>query len=146
MQYIAESQLLKDFITLIEGTSLSGENVSPPQFPCRPATALTAERDTVISRFTGEIGIDRLDEFKLALHDLVTDRLHKIILDLSSVSLSRTTLGVLLDFVASVYGRNKKLYLYNPSQQIRESLDELQLTPLLSVLETHEDILITIFI
>lgn len=148
MDYIAESHLLKEFITVLEDSvSSSGDRpAAPSPFSCRPFRAVTAERDTVISRFQGEISIENLEEFKRALDELVTDRLHKFILDLSTVTLTPTAMGVLVNFAAGIYGRNKKLYIYNPSQQVRDSLGELHLARMFNVLETHEDILIAIFI
>lgn len=147
MKNITGSRLLKDFISVVEGgISANGKDFIAPSFACRPFTGITAERDTVLSSFKGEIGVEGIDEFKNALNDLVTDRLHKLIIDLSAISLSRTALGTLVNFAASIYGRNKKLYLYAPSPQVRSSLAELELTSLFSVLETQEEILIAIFI
>lgn len=147
MKKITSSHLLKDFISVVEGgIPPHGHEYVVSPFACRPFKGTSAERDTVVSFFKGEIGIAELEEFKGALNELVTDRLHKLIIDLSHISLSRTALGALVNFAASIYGRNKKLYLYNPSPQLRTSLAELGLASLFNVLETEEDILIALFI
>lgn len=147
MKNVTASRLLKDFISVVEGgMSANGKDFVVPSFACRPFTGITAERDTVVSSFKGEIGVEGLEDFKNALNDLVTDRLHKLIIDLRAISLSRTAVGTLVNFAASIYGRNKKLYLYSPSPQVRASLAELNLTTMFNVLETQEDILIAIFI
>lgn len=142
MDYISQSHMLKDFLVPLECGSIDQK----PVFACRPRTVSTTARDTVVSEFTGTIGIAQLDEFKQALDDLVTDRLHKLILDFSSVDLSRTAIGALTSFAASMYGRNKKLYIYQPSPQLRSTLRDLSLTPFFNVLETQEDILLTLFV
>jgi hypothetical protein len=48
---------------------------------------------------------------------------------------------VLVGFAASMHGRNKGLYLYRPSPQIRASLLELELLPFFRILESGNDVL-----
>ena len=115
-------------------------------FPCRPLAAHTAERSTALGRFRGQIGLPNLKEFKAALGDLVLDNLSKLILDLAAVSLSKSAVGALVGFAAAMHGRNKRLYLYRPSHQVRAVLKELGLTAFFSYLETEDDIVATLVV
>ena len=115
-------------------------------FPCRPLAAHTAERSTALGRFKGQIGLPNLKEFKAALGDLVLDNLSKLILDLAAVSLSKSAVGALIGFAAAMHGRNKRLYLYRPSHQVRAVLKELGLTAFFSYLETEDDIVATLVV
>ena len=115
-------------------------------FPCRPLAAHTAERSTALGRFRGQIGLPNLKEFKAALGDLVLDNLSKLILDLAAVSLSKSAVGTLIGFAAAMHGRNKRLYLYRPSPQVRAVLKELGLTAFFSYLETEDDIVATLVV
>ena len=115
-------------------------------FPCRPLAAHTAERSTALGRFRGQIGLPNLKEFKAALGDLVLDNLSKLILDLAAVSLSKSAVGALIGFAAAMHGRNKRLYLYRPSPQVRAVLKELGLSAFFSYLETEDDIVATLVV
>ena len=115
-------------------------------FPCRPLIAHTAERSTALGRFRGQIGLPNLKEFKAALDDLVLDNLSKLILDLAAVSLSKSAVGALIGFAAAMHGRNRRLYLYRPSPQVRAVLKELGLTAFFSYLETEDDIVATLVV
>ena len=115
-------------------------------FPCRPLAAHTAERSTALGRFRGQIGLPNLKEFKAALDDLVLDNLSKLVLDLAAVSLSKSAVGALMGFAAAMHGRNKRLYLYRPSPQVRAVLKELGLTAFFSYLETEDDIVATLVV
>ncbi len=117
-----------------------------PRFSCRPLSGRTADRDTAVGRFRGDIGLPNLAEFKEALDELVVDNLVKVILDFKDATLSRSAMGALVAFAATMHGRNKRLYLYRPSQQIRARLKELQLTSFFSYLETEDDIIATLVV
>ena len=116
------------------------------RFTCRPLAARTSERNTALGRFSGQIGLPDIKEFKAALDDLVTENLIKVILDFSAVALTKSAVGILVAFAASIHGRNKRLYLYRPSAQVRSVLKELGLTAFFSYLETEDDVLATLVV
>ena len=122
------------------------EELEGVRFSCRPYAAYTSERNTSLGRFKGQIGLPNLKEFKTALDDLVSENLSKVILDLAAVSLSKSAVGALIGFAAAMHGRNKRLYLYRPSVQIRAVLKELGLTAFFSYLETEDDIIATLVV
>lgn len=115
-------------------------------FMCRPIKWTTFERDTALGRFRGEVNLADLAEFTSALNDLVTDRVLKVILDFNDVSLSKTAIGAIVAFAATMHGKNKRLYLFRASEQVRESLEQLGLTPFFSYLKEEEDIVATLVI
>ncbi|MDR2669196.1 MAG: STAS domain-containing protein [Desulfovibrio sp.] len=110
------------------------------RYTCRVFSAHGNERQTVFGCFQGRIALKDNQEFKAALYDLVSENTGKVILDFKDVFLSRSAVGVLVGFAASMHGRNKGLYLYRPSQQIRASLQELDLLPFFRILESENDV------
>lgn len=144
MQKYPASMLMQDILTTLKSDlNSAGTDLL---FACRPLKGSTFEKDTVLGRFRGEVGLAGVNEFKAALDDLVTEKLVKVVLDLAEVSLSRTAIGALVTFAATMHGRNKRLYLYRVSDQVRTSLHQLGLTGFFSYLETEEDILTTLVI
>ena len=143
MNEFADSSL---FGSLAKILAVDIDQAEAGPFPCRPLAAHTAERSTALGRFRGQIGLPNLKEFKASLDDLVLDNLSKLILDLASVSLSKSAVGALIGFAAAMHGRNKRLYLYRPSPQVRAVLKELGLTAFFSYLETEDDIVATLVV
>ena len=115
-----------------------------PRFPCRPLVAHSAEKQTVYAIFSGQIGLSAVPEFAAAMHDLFTENLAEAILDFSQLSLTASATGALVSFGAAIHGRNKRLYLYRTSPQIRGMLKTLQLTSYFHFLETEDDVIATI--
>jgi anti-anti-sigma regulatory factor len=111
------------------------------RYACRAFSAYANERQTIFGCFQGRIALKDNQEFKAALYDLVAENTAKVILDFKDVYLSRSAIGVLVGFAASMHGRNKGLYLYRPSPQIRASLLELELLPFFRILESGNDVL-----
>jgi anti-anti-sigma regulatory factor len=111
------------------------------RYACRAFSAHGNERQTVFGCFQGRIALKDNQEFKAALYDLVSENTAKVILDFKDALLSRSAIGVLVGFAASMHGRNKGLYLYRPSPQIRASLLELELLPFFRILESRNDVL-----
>lgn len=109
-------------------------------FDCRPLTARSSECNTVFGLFRGEIGLGAVPDFKAALYDLGKDDAVKVILDFKETSLSRSAIGTLLAFAASVFGRNRRLYLYRPSPQLRAALRDLGLKDFFTTLESEDDV------
>lgn len=138
MKDFRNSILLGDFARAFATDISSVENT---EFTCCPIVAQTKENSTIVGRFSGDVGLPQLAEFKQALHSLVKSNLEKIIADFERVNLTRTAVGALVNFAASVHGNNKKLYLYRPSKQVRELFDELELTGFFAILENEDDIL-----
>ncbi|MDL2316597.1 STAS domain-containing protein [Desulfovibrio sp. OttesenSCG-928-A18] len=131
-------------------TRMPAEDTPPgekaPRFACRPLAARSSERCTALGRFRGQIGLARTEEFKSALDDLVMENSSKIILDFAELGLTRSGVGVLVGFAASVQGRNKRLYIYRCSAQIREQLRELGLGGFFSFLESEDDVIATLVV
>jgi anti-anti-sigma regulatory factor len=143
---------MKDFIN----SSLLGEcaraltvdlaDAPGGKFACCPVIARTRENSTVIGRFTGAIGLPQIGEFREALFSLTAEGMEKVILDFETVSLSRTAMGVLVAFTASIRGNDKRMYLYRASQEVRALLGELELTPFFYFLETEDDVLMALVV
>jgi anti-anti-sigma factor len=141
---------VKDFIN----SSLLGEcaraltqdlaEAGEGKFACCPIVAHTRENSTVIGRFTGAIGLPQIPEFREALYSLAMEGMEKVILDFETVSLSRTAMGVLVAFTASIRGNDKRMYLYRASREVRALLDELELTSFFYFLETEDDVLMAL--
>ena len=117
-----------------------------PRFVCRPVAARSSERNTSYGFFVGEIGIAGLGEFKEALFDLAKEDLSKVIVDLCAATLSRTAVGALVAFAASMHGRNKRLYIYHPSPQVRALLKDMKLFDFFTFLETEDDVILTLVV
>ena len=115
-----------------------------PRFPCRLLVAHSTERHTVFGVFSGQIGLSAVPEFTAAMHDLLSENLSKVVLDFSQLSLTKSAVGALVAFAAAMHGRNRRLYLYQTSAQIRDVLRELKLTLYFSFLETEDDLITTI--
>jgi len=115
-----------------------------PRFPCRPLVAHSAEKHTVFAIFSGQIGLPTVPEFTAAMHNLLTDHLVEVILDLSRLSLTKSGVAALVGFAASMHGRNRRLYLYRTSAQIRGELKDLQLIPYFRFLEAEDDVIATL--
>jgi anti-anti-sigma regulatory factor len=110
------------------------------RYACRAFSAYGHERQTVFGRFQGHVALKDNPEFKAALYDLVSENVSRVILDFKDVLLSRSAVGVLVGFAASMHGRNKGLYLYRPSPQVRASLRELKLSPFFRILENEDEV------
>lgn len=117
------------------------EEGRPLPYPCRSLVAHSLEHRTAFSVFSGQIGLADCELFREALQDLCTEQVHKIIVDFSALSLSKSAAGGLTAFAAFAHGQNKRLYLYAASPQIRALLQELELTPFFNYLEKEEDII-----
>ena len=111
------------------------------RFACRPLAANSVERHTVYGLFSGQIGFADVPIFSVAIHDLATENMVKVILDFADVTLTKSAVGALVGFAAAMHGRNKRLYLFRCSVQVRALLKELDLLPFFSFLESEEDIL-----
>ena len=144
MEEFLDSYLLRDFARAMRADSSKLDEA--PRFACRPLAASTSGRSTVIGRFKGDIGLPNRQEFKDALDDLIADNPLKLMLDLSEPSLTRSAVGILVDFAATGLGRNKRMYLYRPSEQVRALLKELKLTDFFSYLETEEDVIASLVV
>lgn len=143
MNEFAHSSLFSSLTDILAADIDKAEAV---RFPCRPLAAHTAERNTALGRFRGQIGLPNLQEFRDALNDLVSENLSKVILDVAAVSLSKSAVGALVSFAAAMHGRNKRLYLYRSAPQVRAVLKELGLTAFFSYLETEDDIIATLVV
>ncbi|MDR1490485.1 MAG: hypothetical protein LBS65_08410 [Desulfovibrio sp.] len=132
---------LADLFTIPIGEANSG---SP--YACRDFSAFSGERHTVFGRFHGRISLSNDTEFRMALYDLVSGGVEKVILDLKDACLTRSTIGTLVVFSASMHGRNIRLYLYRPALQIKAALAELNLISFFHFLETEDDIITALVI
>lgn len=115
-------------------------------FPCRPIAAATAGGRSVLGRFRGTIALGNCKEFEEALAELVKNHPHKVILDMAEVALSKTAMGILVNFAADGHGRNNRMYIFRPSEQIMLILGELDLHSFFSFLETEEDVMAALLI
>lgn len=144
MKEFLDSYLLRDFARAMLANM--DDAAQTPRFACRPLAASTSERSTIIARFKGDIGLPNRQEFADALDDLYTDNPLKIILDFAEASLTRSALGILLGFAATAHGRNKRVYLYRPSEQMRALLWELGLSCFFTYLETEDDVIASLVV
>lgn len=115
-------------------------------YACRPVAARSAERHTVFGVFSGSIGLMAVPEFKAALYSLAENESVKVILDFQNVSLSRSAVAALVAFAASMHGRNKRLYLFRPSQTLRAELKKLDLRDFFTIHNEEEDIIASLIV
>lgn len=144
MKEFLDSPLLGSFARALAADM--GALPEAAMFPCRPVAASTAGNRTMLGRYQGAVSLRNSQEFKNSLADLAQNNPQKIILDLAEASLSKTAMGILVDFASDGHGRNNRLYLFRPSPQIRGVLRELELQPFFSILETEEDLLASLII
>lgn len=96
----------------------------------------------LIVRYSGAIGLSCMDTFKPSLFATLTGDAKQIVVGLGRVSeISRSTLGALIDFAATVLGRGKKMYLLSPPESLEKTLKELQLTIFFEILHGEEDLI-----
>ena len=143
MKEFLTSSILGELARTLEADIALAE---PGVFPCCPLVGRVAGGETVLARLKGPIGLRNRQEFQNALHHIVRNNPAKVILDLADASLSRSAMGVLLDFASLGHGRGKRLYLYRISAQIRSLLKELGLKAFFSYLETEDDVPATLVI
>ena len=148
MQDFVDSPLLRDLAAVMDAPLLpsEGDDARQQRFACRPLAAYTSERCTVLGRFTGQIGLARVAEFKAAMNDLVEENVRKVILDFSHIALTRSAVGALVVFAGAMHGRNKRLYLFRCSDQVLGLLRELGLSRFFSFLENEDDVIATLVV
>ena len=142
MKNFDNSPFLGEFFRALHADIEHADFGSP--YACRPVAASTG--GTALGRYKGRISLSDLAEFQSSLDAMVTENMRKVILDLDRVILSRSAIGGLVEFAATMHGRNKRLYLYRPSEQIRSSLAELGLTNFFSYIENEDGILTTLVV
>lgn len=148
MEDFLESPLLRELATAFTADLASQEQQDEhdTRFFCRPLAARTSERCTALGRFYGHIGLPSVEEFKAAMNDLAEENVNKVILDFSEAALTRSAIGALVGFAASMHGRNKRLYLLRCSDQVRGQIHELGLKHFFTYLETEDDMLTTVVV
>lgn len=96
----------------------------------------------LLVRFSGVLSQAILQSFKPVLFASLTGNVEHIVMDMEKVTaLSRSTLGVLVDFASSVLGRGKKMYLLAPAPFLLECLDALRLRGFFEILAEEEDLI-----
>lgn len=111
------------------------------------ATALllggTKRQEAFISIFSGDFTVETIPEFAAALDVLITTPVQLVVLDLSGVRIfSANAAGVLVNFLAGVEGRGKRLVLYRPSRAVQDTLAACNLTLLFEVQQTEDELLL----
>jgi len=108
-----------------------------------PMTVQSAFRGKVVAvHYTGVLSQTAISYFKPTLFEIVTGKAQQIIIDMEDVrGVSQSTLGVLVDFAASVLGRSKKIYLYAPPADLLKIMDAMELREFFDILRTEEDII-----
>ncbi|MDR3074403.1 MAG: STAS domain-containing protein [Deltaproteobacteria bacterium] len=119
------------------GVSSAGSASAPPP------TGETRQHDAVIAVFSGDFSLTTLPGFASSLENLLTGLRRVIVLDLSGVRrFSANAAGVLVNFLAGVEGRNKRLILYRPSPTVSDMLASLNLTHLFETQQTEDELLL----
>ncbi|MDL2210205.1 STAS domain-containing protein [Desulfovibrio sp. OttesenSCG-928-O18] len=105
----------------------------------------TKRQEALISIFSGDFTVETLPEFAASLEGLLTTPVQLVVLDLSLVRVfSANAVGVLVNFLAGVEGRGKRLILYRPSEAVRETLASCDLTLLFEVQQTEDELLLAL--
>lgn len=103
----------------------------------------TKRRGAVIAILSGDLTLDRLPELASSLHALQTSLVKLIVLDMSRVTdLSPNAAGGLVNYLAGVEGRGKRLILFRPSPAVLDCLAGLDLTHLFQIQRTEEELLL----
>ncbi|MDR0827803.1 MAG: hypothetical protein LBN33_08020 [Desulfovibrio sp.] len=132
---------LSDLLTLSLGESKSG---SP--YACRSFSAYSGERHTAYGRFHDRISLSNNTEFRSALYGLVGENTNNVILDFKDAFMTRSTLGTLVAFAASMHGRNVRMYIYRPAMQIKAALIELKLASFFRFLNSEDDVTMVVLV
>lgn len=103
----------------------------------------TKKREAAISIFAGDFDLDSLPEFAATLENLVTQVVQLVVVDLSRVTFFNANAAtVLVNFLADVEGRNKRLVIYRPSESVLEMLTSLNLLHLFEIQQTEDELLL----
>lgn len=107
-----------------------------------PSVYTAFDGRVVLMKYSGSLSLANMGAFKTVLFDTLAGEVEQVIIGLENVpEISRSALGVLVDYAAAVLGRGKHLYLLSPPASLLETLDELQLNMFFEVLSTHNDML-----
>ena len=95
----------------------------------------------LVAFFRGTISVSSANCFSPALKEMLTGEAEQVILSFKNVTkLSRTAVGLLVDFAAGVLGRKRELYLYEPSPLILQRLEKLNVDSFFRVLHSEDDL------
>lgn len=95
----------------------------------------------LVAFFRGTISVANADCFSPALKQMLTGEARQVVLSFKEVTkLSRTAVGLLVDFAAGVLGRGLDLYLYEPSPVIMQRLGKLNVDNFFLVLGSEDEL------
>ena len=95
----------------------------------------------VMAIFRGAISLSTDTRFLQTLEKLLTGDVTQVILSMNNVTkLSRTAVGLLVDFAAGVLGRGKELYLYKPAPVIDQRLADMNVAIFFKILREEDEL------
>ncbi len=95
-----------------------------------------------ILRFSGELTLEVIDKLKEETEDYLTStECGSLIMDLSkTVFLDSSGIGFLVQLNNRKKNENKQFYLFQPSPQVKKTLDLVKLLDFFNVLENEEEL------
>ncbi len=142
MEELKKSYLVGEFVTALV-TDIQ-DYTANTNFSCCPVIAYTSGKNTVLARFTGQIGLTNIQEFQQVFNSIMGSNASKIIADMQHAQLTKAAVGALISFAAACFGLQKRLYIFNPSEQISKTLVDNALADYFTYLHTFEDIIATL--
>lgn len=137
---IEESEsLLKEIFTRVPDES---EGDPERRETCLPNIYKAFNGKVIILEYFGSIGLPCIDRFYKSLHSALTGESEQVVLSMSNVvKLSRSAIGVVVDFAAGVLGRGKELYIFQPHPEVRQKMDGMLLNGFFKTLHTEEELI-----
>lgn len=140
MKPFAHKSFVGDFFDVL---SAGGANAKPGE--TTRSFGGTKRREAVVSILAGDFTPETLPGFAASLESLLTSTVQLIVLDLSRAHVfSANAASVLVNFLAGVEGRGKRLVLYRPNRMVRDILVACSLTTLFEIRQTEEELLLAL--
>ncbi len=142
MEPFVHTSFIGDFVDVLNMKTPLRSDVANA---CVAQFGATARQEAVLSRYFGDLGLDHVAEFAASLDSLLTGSVQLVVLDFSSLnSFCRNAVAALVNFAASVHGRDKRLVLFRPGPELRRALDALALSHMFTVLDNEEELLLAL--
>lgn len=98
-----------------------------------------ADRGILILRMAGNVSARTFDRLEAAIKAPITRGVYKIVIDLSLVGyISSSAAGVFMNALSEVHEQKGDIVLLNPTPNVREILDLLNLSQIFRVIDDRE--------
>lgn len=102
---------------------------------------VTRKDETLYIGYDGEITIEDTAELKRTIEGLLGEPYGSVVMDLSKVGfMDSSGIGFLVALNTRVQNAGKKFYLFRPSQQVKKTLELVQLIRFFEIAEDEEEL------